>query len=361
MLNSIVGNTTNEIVFKAIEKLIKDGEKSPSRNGDMYVLYNAILNLKNPRARHLALEGRKSNIFALMAETFWVFAGSNKISPYLEFFIPRAKDYSDDGETWRGGYPERIYRFEQLESMLNKFKVDGLHTRRANLYIGNPDLDTDESLEEIFGINETKDIPCNQLMNAFVSVDKKVNVNMFSRSGDIIWGLGSINLFEFTYFQEIIYHWIKKNIDENVTLGEYSHFCTNMHLYEFTGKQGFGVIENESRQKLALENNHNIDFPFTTSEEIKTFHQNLVKNFTKLITEKETDFNKAKSQNIEIEDKVLSKYVELVTAFIVCKNRGVDSQFIDEDVEVDLDGLPEEIVWSIKHSHFRRFRIKDYV
>ena len=365
MVNPIYGRTINEVVYNSIEKLIKEGYRTPSRNGDIFVAYNAVLNLKNPRARHLSLEGRKNNIFAMIAETFWVMSGSIKAKGYLEFFLPRALDFSDDGENWYGGYGERFYRFGQLENMLNKFKKDSIWTRRANLYIGNPDLDTEEQTMKKLGTDIVKDQPCNQLINVFVTPDKRLNLNMFSRSGDIIWGLGSINIFEFTYLQEFVTHWLKKNIDSEIELGEYTHFCTNMHLYDFTGKQGFEVLENDLKQKRTLTNNHSINFPVDSVNQFKDFHYDVVFNVieSKIIETKLTDWNEAKElisyiiENWRVDDILLQKYIELIIAYAITKNRGLKKGEIVEDIEVDISILPEEVKWSIEYSPFRKFKI----
>jgi len=364
MIHEIKGETINEVVFNAIDNLINKGARTPSRNGNINVIYNAVLSQKNPRARHLALEGRKNNIFAMIAETFWVMSGSILIDPYLIHFLPRARDFSDDGETWRGGYGERFYRFGQMESMLNKFKKDSLFTRRANLYIGNPDLDTDMSLEYVYHLESTKDQPCNQLINIFVDNEKRLNLNMFSRSGDIIWGLGSINIFEFTYLQEFVTHWLRENIDSEVKLGEYTHFCTNMHLYDFTGQQGYDVLKNRDKQKLNLENRHSIIFPVKSSQEFRDFHDNIVRMQSKLIVNKETDYKAGQEindfliENWDVKDILLQKYIELVTAFIITKNRGLKKGEIAEDIMIDISMLPEEVKWSIEYSPFRKFQIK---
>ena len=155
----ITGKSINEVVYKSLDKQISEGYRTKSRNGDISTIYNAFVTLDNPKARHLALEGRKNNIFATIAETFWVFAGSNNIDPYLSFFLPRAKDFSDDGVTWRGGYPERIITNNQIDDVLEQFRNEGIYTRRAVLVISDPHLDTVEGLAKV-GLETTKDRPC---------------------------------------------------------------------------------------------------------------------------------------------------------------------------------------------------------
>jgi len=156
----IEGKTINDAVLKALEELIYNGYRTKSRNGDINTIYNFFSTIENPKARHLSLNGRKNNIFASIAETFWVFAGSNGIDPYLSFFLPRAKDFSDDGKNWRGGYPERIKNGNQLDDVIEQFRNEGIYTRRATLYIGDPNLDTKESLENVYGLDKTLDKPC---------------------------------------------------------------------------------------------------------------------------------------------------------------------------------------------------------
>ena len=182
----IEAKTINEAVFKSLNHLIYDGHRTKSRNGDISSIYNAFLTLKNPKARHLSLNGRKNNIFATIAETFWVFAGSNEIDPYLSFFLPRARDFSDDGKTWRGGYPERIIANNQIDDVIEQFRNEGIYSRRAVLVISDPHLDTLEGLQKNYGLDTTKDRPCNMIMDFFITPDKRLHMNVKSRSGDVI-------------------------------------------------------------------------------------------------------------------------------------------------------------------------------
>ena len=119
MVTNIAGNNINEVVAKSIKELVEKGYKTPSRNGDIYAVYNALLTLKNPKSRHLDLIGRKNNIFATIAETFWVYSGSIRVDGFLEFFLPRARNFSDNGVEWYGGYGKRIYIYNQLDDVFS--------------------------------------------------------------------------------------------------------------------------------------------------------------------------------------------------------------------------------------------------
>lgn len=66
--------------------MLNEGVRVSTRNGDAITIYDVSMILRNPRSRHLSLAGRKNNIFSTFAEAIWVFAGDNRIKPYLTFF-----------------------------------------------------------------------------------------------------------------------------------------------------------------------------------------------------------------------------------------------------------------------------------
>ncbi len=357
MLNQIKGKTINEVVYKSLDKLISEGHRTKSRNGGILSVYNAFITLENPKARHLSLIGRKNNIFATIAETFWVFAGSNKIDPYLSFFLPRASDYSDDGISWRGGYPERISSNEQINDVLQQFRNEGIYTRRAVMVISDPSIDSTSALQED-GIEKGKDRPCNMVLDFFVTPDKKLNMNVKSRSGDIVWGLGSINIFEWTFLQEMILQYIKSEIDPEVTLGVYNHHVTNMHLYDFSGKQGYDVITNKISQENGLLADDEIEFP--EIEKIHEFFQGLVSHLSSIITT-DTDFSGEEYTglddlferfNVPTTDNLLYLYSNLVLTYILHKKYEEQFSLSTDTVKIKCS---DELYHSLENSFFRKF------
>ena len=357
----INGKSINEVVFKSLEQLIHNGYRTKSRNGDINTVYNAFVTLDNPKARHLSLEGRKNNIFATIAETFWVFAGSNNIDPYLSFFLPRAKDFSDDGITWRGGYPERIFKNEQIDDVIEQFRNEGIYTRRAVMVISDPSLDTRVALDTVYGLEKTKDRPCNMIIDFFITPDKRLHMNVKSRSGDVIWGFGSINIFEWTFLQEMILGYIQDEIDPDVTLGEYNHHVTNLHLYDFNGSQGYDVVENKLKQKLGLNADDKIEFPVV--EDVHSFFTDLVELYSKCITEEVmpsfsrdmVDVNFIFDQyRVDKRDNILYEYAKLIMAYIIQKRHKLaDQEFF---LLIDLKAS-DEFFHSIDYAPFRKFEI----
>jgi len=362
-MKHITGKTINEVVYKSLDALISEGYRSPSRNGDISTIYNAFVEIENPRSRHLSLVGRDSNIFATIAETFWVFAGDNAIDPYLQFFLPRARDYADDGETWRGGYPERIKNGNQIDDVIQQFRNEGLYTRRAVTAIYDTNLDTAVNLRKVYGLETTKDRPCNLIMDFFVTPDKRLHMNVKSRSGDVLWGFGSINIFEWTFYQEMILQFLQDEIDPDVTMGGYNHHVTNLHLYDFSGAQGYAVVENKLKQSLGVQNFDRLVFPDvdfvhsyfkffvarvnTFIEEGRTDYTEMVEEMTRLFTD----------NGIPTEDNLLYDYMRVTVAYTAAKNMKLPKGIKTPDIEVNLDACGPEFVRAIANSKFRKFTI----
>jgi len=366
MVTHIKEKTINGVVLNAIGALANDGFRTPSRNGNQYAIYNALLTMENPRSRHLDLKGRKNNIFATIAETFWVYSGSIDVTGFLEFFLPRARDFADDKTNWYGGYGKRIYIYDQLDDVIQQFRNEGIFTRRANLYIGQPEFDTNTQLDAHLGHPTTKDRPCNQLFNFFITPDKKLNMNGFSRSGDIIWGIGSINLFEFSYLQEWIVQELQKELDPEITLGEYNHWVTNMHLYDFNGQQGLDALAIKDQQDLKSENHMTLKFPHGANN-FKNFHRAILKTFNWHIENKTLNLDDIMSDitselsvfEFDVRNNLLLPYLIAVACFIITKNLGLKGKS-RLDLRVDFGDVSDEFLNSIKHSVFRKFTLKDY-
>jgi len=292
----IEGRNINQLVFKSLQELKTNGFRTSSRNGDITALYDVSLKFTNPRSRHLNLDGRTNNIFATLAEIIWVMAGRQDINPYLSFFIPRAPQYSDDGENWYAAYGDRMHRNDQIENIVEMFKIDGKGTRRATLSIFDPSTDTVKNYKKNTG-GSVNDIPCNQWINFFITPDDKLNMKVIQRSGDIIFGTGNINLPEFSVLQEHILQEVQRMYPE-VTLGYYNHSVTNLHLYDFNGKQAIPILTNE--QIMTRDNNIPCIFPDGV-EATKNFFNGLVDIFSQAI-----------EGTLDLSDMTIQDYIEIL-------------------------------------------------
>jgi thymidylate synthase len=346
-MNKVIQGQTLNVLTQELMKEVINGDVSTSRNGDVHYLNNALLELGNPRARHLHLEGRKNNIFATFAEVFWVLAGDEKIDPYLSYFLPRAVDFSDDQETWRGAYGPRIYAHNQVQGVIDIFKHEGLDSRRAVISIYDSMKDSPSGLKEIYRLQTSKDIPCNNMLHFYVR-DGKLNCNAFSRSGDVVWGVTNINIVEWTVLMEYIAQEI------GVDVGIYSHFVTNVHIYEFTKSQVEAVLSADF-QPLGG-NSKPMIFP-TGNNKARYFSKDFVSICSDLITDDKITIEMALSgvhslfarYEIPTEGNIIWDYMRSIVAYIEQKKNG--TEFTLEFEEGDFKD-------AILSSSFRKFGVK---
>tara|TARA_B110000285_G_scaffold77358_1_gene89086 strand:+ start:543 stop:1583 length:1041 start_codon:yes stop_codon:yes gene_type:complete len=346
-MNKIIKGQTLNALTQELMKEVINGDVSTSRNGDVHYLNNALLELGNPRARHLHLEGRKNNIFATFAEVFWVLAGDEKIDPYLSYFLPRAVDFSDDQETWRGAYGPRIYAHNQVQGVIDIFKHEGLDSRRAVISIYDSMKDSPSGLKEIYRLQTSKDIPCNNMLHFYVR-DGKLNCNAFSRSGDVVWGVTNINIVEWTVLMEYIAQEI------GVDVGTYSHFVTNVHIYEFTKSQVEAVLSADF-QPLGG-NSKPMIFP-TGNNKARYFSKDFVSICSDLITDDKITIEMALSgvhslfarYEVPVQGNIIWDYMRSIVAYIEQKKNG--TEFTLEFEEGDFKD-------AILSSSFRKFGVR---
>lgn len=200
------------------------GALVPSRQGEptQEALFEDFA-LDRPWEREVTSSVRRASVFAQIAETMWMFAGRDDIA-WLSNYLPRAADFSDDGRTWRGAYGRRLRAWpkgdgsddyvDQLAHVVELLRTDPT-TRRAVLSIYDPARDTDPG----------KDIPCNDLLQ-FIWRNGRLNLHVFTRSNDLIWGWSGVNAFEWSALLEVVSELLKCDI------GEIHFSITSLHIYE---------------------------------------------------------------------------------------------------------------------------------
>lgn len=214
--NYISRNTTTALPI-LLNDVMNVGHEVGSRNGRVRELDNISVTLSHPEERYLQVSGRKHNLAAQIAETMWVLAGRNDME-FLSNYLPRAIDYSDDGETWRAGYGARIRDFaggiDQLRYVIDDLKKSAL-SRQAVIAIWDPVHDEKDG----------KDKPCNDLL-VFSNRHGALDLNVTIRSNDAIWGWSGINAFEWSMLQEIVARCV------GVSVGMLHFNIVSFHVYE---------------------------------------------------------------------------------------------------------------------------------
>lgn len=207
----------------ALANYVLDGEEMGSRVGRVYERRHVTFEITKPWQREITLLGRGANIAAQIAETMWVLAGRNDIG-WLSHYLPRAAEFSDDGQVWRAGYGPRLrawhghdedpnYVFDQLEFVVKDLQAHP-QSRRAVISLWDPAQDHVDS----------KDIPCNNWLH-FMSRNGKLEMHVVIRSNDLWWGWSGINQFEWSALQEIIAGLL------GIGVGSAYYTVGSLHLY----------------------------------------------------------------------------------------------------------------------------------
>lgn len=198
---------------------VLEGEEVGSRDGSrvMERLHETVT-LTEPRSRYMLLAARKASLPAQIAETMWVLSGRDDVD-WLSTYLPRAPQFSDDGEVWRGAYGPRLRSsgdalLDQVDYVVDLLKKDPL-TRRAVIQIYNADIDSQPG----------KDIPCNDFIT-FQSRLGKLHMHVFVRSNDLVWGWSGINTFEWSVLQEVIASIL------GIGVGGLTFATSSLHIYD---------------------------------------------------------------------------------------------------------------------------------
>jgi len=227
-------NYVFEDITQALPRLLYALEDAPvvtSRVGRTRELTHVGITLTNPLAREVLVPGRKCNIAAQIAETAWVLAGRNDVE-WLSRYLPRAADFSDDGETWRSGYGPRLRDFhgvDQLAEIVSLLRKDP-ETRRAVAVLWDPVVDSQPS----------KDNACNNWLS-FLIRDGLLDLHVAVRSNDVMWGWSGINVFEWSALQEIVAGLV------GVGVGQLHFSVTSFHLYERYWEKARKIVEESQK------------------------------------------------------------------------------------------------------------------
>lgn len=224
MYHNVLSDNINATIPRVFKQVLENGREVASRNGRTLELAFTGITITDGTSREILLPGRKHNLAAQIAETMWVLAGRNDIE-WLGHYLPRAKDYSDDGVTWRGGYGPRL-RFwtpsadvvqdpiDQVGHVVNLLR-ESPATRQAVIGIYDPAIDTFPG----------KDIPCNDFLH-FLSREGYLDLHIFVRSNDAMWGWSGINVFEWSTLLEVVAGMT------GLRVGALHFSVSSFHLYE---------------------------------------------------------------------------------------------------------------------------------
>lgn len=206
-----------------LNTLNEDGVARGSRAGETTEITHVGVTLVKPWQREVLCNFRKPNLAAQIAETMWVLAGKDDIG-WLEHYLPRVREFSDDGIRWRAGYGARLRswsRRDESGDVVDQWRwlIDHLKaepdSRRGVMSIWDPIIDTVDG----------KDIPCNDWLS-FLHRDGSLDLHVAVRSNDVIWGWSGINQFEWSALLEITAGLL------GMETGMLHFSTTSFHLYD---------------------------------------------------------------------------------------------------------------------------------
>ena len=219
--------------IRELEKVYTYGEEITVRGSITRELLMHSFAVLKPDQRVAIIKYRNGNIFAQIAETLWMLSGRDDMD-FLERYIPKCRQWSDDGETWRGAYGPRLrewpgkfsphpgYNYgytsdsiDQLKEVAAKLNDDPF-TRQAVISLWNPAEDW---------IKDSKDYPCNNWLH-FIAREGKLHLNVAVRSNDIIFGFSHVDFFGWSVLLQMMAYWT------NMKVGTITWNVTSFHLYE---------------------------------------------------------------------------------------------------------------------------------
>ncbi len=214
----------NQALPIAIDFIQQVGVPRSSRYGDVLVANQPVTTVYNkPQERVIFWKERDANPFFHFMESLWMLAGRNDVK-FLKKYAKRMAEFSDDGITFHAAYGHRWrkhFGFDQLDQIIEMLK-ENPDDRRQILSIW--DANTDHKIQK----KGCKDIPCNDMVHFQINTEGELDMSVFNRSNDIIWGCYGANAVQFSVLQEYMASSI------GVPLGKYRQISDNWHGYKAT-------------------------------------------------------------------------------------------------------------------------------
>jgi len=210
-----------------VEELLGAGRPVAVRGATTREVIARQTRLERPLERYLFVPGRNNDVFAQVAETIWVLAGRDDIA-WLERYLPRAPQFSDDGTTWRAAYGPRLRNWNGRDQIneVRRLLSEDRSSRRAVTSLFDPARDFIQS----------KDIPCTNWLGWIIR-DDFLHMNVVLRSNDVLWGFSGVNSFEWSVLQEMLAFWLGAEV------GAADYFAMSLHLYDRHVDRAARIVE----------------------------------------------------------------------------------------------------------------------
>jgi thymidylate synthase len=217
-MHVIKARNVEDALLRGLSLLQQYGVRRDSRNGPVVMMDEPVTTqYARPRERVLFNPLRDANPFFHLVEALWMLCGCETVD-VPAYFVKRMQDYSDDGRIFNAPYGARWrwhFGRDQLEVVARRLREQP-DDRRSVLQIWDQakDLDT-----------KTKDTACNLVVHFQRDGDGALDMTVFCRSNDIVWGAYGANGVHFSMLQEFVAAWI------GCPVGRYWQISSNYHAY----------------------------------------------------------------------------------------------------------------------------------
>lgn len=228
VLNVVDVNEAYFLGFQVFGGTGGDWDVQSSRVGKVRVLDEPLaVTYEKPLRRVLFDPGRDSNPFFSLFESLWMLAGGNDARWLDRFIHDFSSRFAEEGGRMHGAYGFRWrHHFDldgggapglpdQLDVAIRLLRKNPLD-RRVVISMWDPVADLGA---------DVRDVPCNLIATPRI-VDGKLDLTVFCRSGDFIWGTTGANAVHFSFLQEYLAGRI------GVGVGKFCHIINNPHAYE---------------------------------------------------------------------------------------------------------------------------------
>jgi len=208
----------HQLLPTVLNALRKDGIHRDSRNGPVLVYPEPVtITYTSPCERVMFWPERDCNPALHLYESLWMIRGRNDVEPLVRY-AKQFRNYSDDGQVMHGAYGHRWRRHfgrDQLTIIADRLRRNS-DDRRCVLSMWDARADLDR---------EGKDVPCNTIATFQRDHNGTLDLTVFNRSNDLIWGLTGANAVHFSFLLEYMATLI------GCPVGRYHQISTNMHAY----------------------------------------------------------------------------------------------------------------------------------
>ena len=217
----IQARNVHQALPKAVHLLQQYGVDRNSRVGPVKCAPWPVATVyEHPQERVVFWPQRDANPAFHLYESLWMLAGRHDLAPLLRYVKDFGK-FSDDGKTLSSAYGyewRRAHDEDQLIVIAQRLRADP-DDRRCVLSMWDPAYHLGA---------DWKDVPCNTTAVFQRSLEGCLDLTVFCRSNDIVWGAYGANAVHFSVLQEYMATWI------GCPIGRYTQVSVNWHAYPET-------------------------------------------------------------------------------------------------------------------------------